>query len=87
MDEYAVPIGIPCAAALQPNSHRYFFVRLQPESDAIGPMPCAHGLSVPSALPLPGLELGPLLAQSSYGRTYRGFHNGTPVAVKVQSPS
>ncbi len=80
-----MPIGIPVTAALQPNSHRYFFVRLQPEADAPAPAACPHGLPAAGALPLPGLELGPLLGQSAYGRTYRGFHNGIPVAVKVSA--
>ena len=35
------------------------------------------------AAPIPGLELGTLLAVSPYGRTLRGFYKGQAVAVKV----
>lgn len=35
------------------------------------------------AVPIPGLELGTLLAASPYGRTLRGFYQGQAVAVKV----
>ena len=35
------------------------------------------------AVPIPGLELGTLLAASPYGRTLRGFYKGQAVAVKV----
>jgi hypothetical protein len=38
------------------------------------------------AVPIPGLELGTLLAVSPYGRTHRGFYKDQPVAVKVQNP-
>lgn len=85
LDEHAVPIGIPCAAALQPNAHRYYFVNVQPEAeaDACSAAVSAAGVAA-AAAPLPGLELGPLLAKSTYGRTYRAFYNGAPVAVKVR---
>ena len=82
LDEHAVPIGIPCAAALQPNAHRYYFVKVQPEAEACTASACAAGAA--AVAPLPGLELGPLLAKSTYGRTYRAFYNGTTVAVKVR---
>ncbi len=36
------------------------------------------------AVPIPGLELGTLLAASPYGRMHRGFYKGHPVAVKVR---
>ena len=39
---------------------------------------------VAQAVPIPGLELGTLLAVSPYGRTHRGFYKGQPVAVKVR---
>ncbi len=35
------------------------------------------------AVPIPGLELGTLLAVSPYGRTHRAFYKHQPVAVKV----
>ncbi|BDA43374.1 probable serine/threonine-protein kinase STY8 at C-terminar half [Coccomyxa sp. Obi] len=85
LDEHAVPIGIPCAAALQPNAHRYYFVNVQPEAEADACSAAATATGAAAAAPLPGLELGPLLAKSTYGRTYRAFYNGTPVAVKVVS--
>jgi len=81
LDEHAVPIGIPCAAALQPSARRFFFVRVAP--DAVATAASAGGAHAPEPLPISGLELGPLLAKSPYGRTYRGFLNGSPVAVKV----
>lgn len=34
-------------------------------------------------VPIPGLELGTLMAVSPYGKTYRGFYRDQPVAVKV----
>lgn len=81
LDEHTVPIGIPCAAALQPSARRYFFVRVAP--DAAAATSGAGGAHAPEPLPIPGLELGPLLAKSPHGRTYRGFLKGSPVAVKV----
>ena len=87
LDEHAVRIGIPCAAALQPNAHRYYFVSVQPEAEAEACSAAACPADVAATALLPGLELGPLLAKSTYGRTYRAFYNGTPVAVKVRSPS
>ena len=34
----------------------------------------------------PGLKLGPLLGQGSYGQVFRGTYQGEAVAVKVRAP-
>jgi hypothetical protein len=82
-----VPIGVPCTAAMQPSSHRYFFVHVlasaAPNTAEGTKATAAADALAPQTVPIAGLELGPLLGRSPYGSTFRACHKGTPVAVKV----
>jgi hypothetical protein len=89
LDEYTIPIGIPCAAVMQPGSQRYYFVHVasveQQRAGAPSPGAVPGRGRLPQPLPIAGLKLGPLLGCSPYGRTYRAFYKGSPAAVKVQT--